>query len=219
MRACRPADRRAPPRQRSHSAGSARRRRGRYPAIDIEAEPIGQQHTERRQHAQQPRLLVGGLQHDHREPDIRLILGRDVLDQRALLKARAGRRVAAHLPVAILGLHHALRQRRAAEGRQAGRQRGQSSGAAQYRASRADPLLSNRATATGPSPVSMTPMGLSTRPLREVPAPAAWAARYRRNKKGGREAREIRAWKRVLTHHRSGTVQLPWRSRCGLDTF
>ena len=70
-------------------------------AVDVEAEALGQEHAERRQHAQDARLLVGGLEHDHRQPDIVAVLGGDVLDEGALLGLAPGGRVAADLPVAV----------------------------------------------------------------------------------------------------------------------
>ncbi len=95
-----------PLRQAAHEGDAAH-----IGAVHIEPEAVGQQHAQRRQHPQQPGLPIGGFQHDHRQPDIGLILGRHVLDDGALLEAGARRRVAAHLPVAILGLHHALGER------------------------------------------------------------------------------------------------------------
>ena len=127
--------------------------------------PGGQQHAERRDDAQQPALAVGRLQHDHHEIDVRPVLGRDALDQRALLLLGAGRRLAAHLPVAVLLLHDALgaggdatadsassSARRSAEPT--------SSGAARARAARAKPASS----------------ALSSDPARSVESAGAHAA-------------------------------------------
>ena len=82
----------------------------------MQAQPVRQQHAERRQHAQQPGLLVGRLEHDDAQPHIRLILGGDVLDNGALLEAGTRRGVATHLPIAILGFDHPLRRRRRRRG-------------------------------------------------------------------------------------------------------
>ena len=92
-------------RQAAHEAGAAD-----VGLVDLQPEAGRQQHAERRQHAHQPALLVGGLQHDHGEADIGAVLGGDALDQGALLALRAGRRVAADLPVAVDRLHRALRR-------------------------------------------------------------------------------------------------------------
>ena len=77
-------------------------------AVDVEAEAVGQQHAERRQHAQDLGLVVGGPQHDDRQPDLRPVLGDDVLHHRALLGGRAGRRVADDRPRAMRRLDRAV---------------------------------------------------------------------------------------------------------------
>ena len=83
-------------------------------AVDIEAKPVGQQHAERRQHAQDLGLVVGGAQHHHRKADLRPVLGDDVLHHRALLGGGAGRRVADDRPGAMGRLHRAVLLRRPA---------------------------------------------------------------------------------------------------------
>ena len=88
--------------------------------VDLQAEPGRQQHAERRQDAQEAALLVGGLQDQHGEGDVRPVIGRDALNQRALLLLRAGRRVAADLPVAMVPLTAPWpRRRRSRQGRAA----------------------------------------------------------------------------------------------------
>ena len=90
--------------------------------VDLEAEAGGQEHAERRQDAHDARLLVGGLEHDHRQPDIVAVLGGDELHEHALLALSAGRRVAADLPVAVgradgrLALRPAARSTRSPSG-------------------------------------------------------------------------------------------------------
>jgi hypothetical protein len=91
-------------RQAAHEAGAAD-----VGLVDLQAQAGRQQHAERREHAHQPALLIGGLQHDHGQADVRAVFGGDALDQGALLALRAGRRVAADLPVAVHRLHRALR--------------------------------------------------------------------------------------------------------------
>ena len=76
--------------------------------VQLQPQPRRQQHPQRRDHAHQPALLVGGLQHDHGQAGIGAVFRYHALDQRALLGFRAGRRVAANLPVAVNGTHRAL---------------------------------------------------------------------------------------------------------------
>ena len=89
--------------QAAHEAGAAD-----VGIVDLEAEAGRQQHAERRHHAHQPALGVGGLEHDHGQADIGAVLGGHALDQRALLALGAGRRVAADLPVFVHRLDRAL---------------------------------------------------------------------------------------------------------------
>jgi hypothetical protein len=72
-------------------------------AINIEAEAGRKQHAKRRQHAQDAGLLVGGLQHHHRQADLRPVVGYDVLHQGALLAGCAGRSVADNRPSPVRG--------------------------------------------------------------------------------------------------------------------
>ena len=76
--------------------------------VDLEAEPGGQEHAERRDDAQEPALPVRRLQDDDHEGDVRPVFGGHVLDDGALLGLGARRRLAAHLPVAEGVLHDAL---------------------------------------------------------------------------------------------------------------
>ena len=76
--------------------------------IDLEAEAGGQQHAERGHHPHQPALGVGGLEHDHGQPDIGAVFRGHALDQRALLGFGAGRRVAADLPILVHRFDRAL---------------------------------------------------------------------------------------------------------------
>src|SRR3954449_9914814 len=91
-------------RQAAHEAGTAD-----IGLIDFEAEAVRQQHAERCDDAQEPALAVGGLEHDHDQIDVGLVLGGAALPQSALLAARAGWRLAAQLPIAVLGFDDALR--------------------------------------------------------------------------------------------------------------
>ena len=70
--------------------------------------PGGQEHAQRRDDAQEAAFAVRRLQHDDHERDVRPVLGGHVLDDGALLGLGAGRRLAAHLPVAEGVLHDAL---------------------------------------------------------------------------------------------------------------
>src|SRR5258708_7039010 len=56
----------------------------------------------------QPRLLVGGLEHQHGDTDIGAVLSDDALEQGALFGLGARRRFAADLPVAMHRLYRAL---------------------------------------------------------------------------------------------------------------
>ena len=69
-------------------------------------------------------LPVGGPEHDDRDADIRAILGRDALQERALLLLGARRGVAAELPVAESGADHPLRGGRRGGRQEAGAKRG-----------------------------------------------------------------------------------------------
>src|SRR5215472_9357621 len=105
--------------------------------VELQAQSGGQQHAERRYYPHQPALLVGGLEHDHGQTGIGAVLCHHALDQGALLVLRAGRRVAADLPVAMCRAHRALRLRgrRRAErggGRQRRDKRGGQSGASAF---------------------------------------------------------------------------------------
>ena len=93
-------------RQAAHEAGLAD-----IGLVDLEPEAGGDQHAERREHAHQAALLVGGLQDDDGQADIRPVLGGHALDQGALLALRAGRGIAANLPVAVHRFDGALRVR------------------------------------------------------------------------------------------------------------
>ena len=87
----------------AHEAGPAQ-----LGVVDLEPEAGGQQDAGRGDHPHDPGLLVGGLQDDHRQPDIGPVLRRDALNQHALLGLGAGRSVAADLPVAVDGSDRAL---------------------------------------------------------------------------------------------------------------
>ena len=78
--------------------------------VDSEPETARQQNAERRQHAQDARLLVRRLHHDDGKPDILPVLRGDELHDHALLSRRPGRRVAAKIPVPMFRLHLALRE-------------------------------------------------------------------------------------------------------------
>jgi hypothetical protein len=80
------------------------------------------QHAERRDDAQQPAFAVRGLENDHDEIDVGLVLGGDALEESALLPACARRRFATQFPVAVLGFDDTLRQSGRAEGEQGQRQ-------------------------------------------------------------------------------------------------
>ena len=69
--------------------------------VDPEAKTRRQQHAERCENPENAGLLVGGFQNDHGKPDVFPVGRSDVLDQRALVTGGTGRRVAAHLPVAV----------------------------------------------------------------------------------------------------------------------
>ena len=72
--------------------------------VDLEAEPRRQQHAERRKHAQHA-LAVGEALEIDGEADVVAVLGRHALHQRAhLVLGARRRRLAHHLPVAVLGL-------------------------------------------------------------------------------------------------------------------
>ena len=88
--------------------------------VDAKAKPARKKHAERRQHAQDARLLVGGLHDHHREADILAVLRRHELHDDALLILRAGRRIAAEVPVAVFRLHLALGESLSAEREEAG---------------------------------------------------------------------------------------------------
>lgn len=66
---------------------------------------------QRRQHAQDLRLVVGGAQHDDRQPHLRTVLRDDVLHHHALLRRRTGRRVADDRPRAMRRADGAARLR------------------------------------------------------------------------------------------------------------
>ena len=78
----------------------------------LKAEAGGQKDAQRRHHAHQLALLIGGFEDDHRETGVGAVLGDDALNQGALLTLRPGGRIAADLPVAVHGLDRALGVRR-----------------------------------------------------------------------------------------------------------
>ena len=84
--------------------------------VDLEADPGRQQHAERRDDAQETRLAVGGVERDDDQRQVGPLLVDDAEDDGALLVGRAGRRLAARLPVAVLVLDRALGEGRARRG-------------------------------------------------------------------------------------------------------
>jgi len=73
-------------------------------------QPARQEHPEGRQHAKDPRLLVRRLHDDDGKADILAVLRGHELHDHALLGGRAGRRVAAKVPVAVFRFDLALRR-------------------------------------------------------------------------------------------------------------
>src|SRR5262249_46112674 len=76
--------------QAAHEAGAAH-----VLLIDLEPEPRGQKHADRRDDAHEARLRIRGLEHDDGEPDIGAILGGHALDEPTLLALRGAPRVGA----------------------------------------------------------------------------------------------------------------------------
>ena len=99
-------------RQTAHEAGAPD-----VGVVDLEPEAGRQKHAERGDDAQQAAFAVGGLQNDHHEIDVRLVFGGDALQQGALFFGGAGRRLAAHFPIAVLGFDDSLRESRARRSR------------------------------------------------------------------------------------------------------
>src|SRR3984893_11343835 len=76
--------------------------------VDLETKAGRQQDAKRGYHPHQAALLVRGLEHDDREPDIRPGLRCHALHQRTLLALCAGRRIATDLPIAMHGFDRTL---------------------------------------------------------------------------------------------------------------
>ena len=77
--------------------------------VDPQADARRQQHPERRDHPHEPRLAIGGVEHDDDQNQIRPLLVDDAEHDRTLLVGGAGRRLAARHPVAVLVFDRALR--------------------------------------------------------------------------------------------------------------
>src|SRR5690606_38194401 len=73
-------------------------------AVDIEAKPVGQQDTKRRQNAKDAGLVVCGFENDNRKAELGALCRDHVLDQRALFSLCASGRVTENRAGAVLRL-------------------------------------------------------------------------------------------------------------------